>query len=494
VVQSWIPEALTRAWDRRVEVLLLGLFTIAAVLVHGYHPFAEDAEIYLPGVEKILHPGLFPAGTEFFESHAHLTLFPNLIALCVWATHLPLSVVLFLWYCGSIFLLLLACWKLSGKCFTSRTARWAGVALVASLLTLPVAGTALYIMDQYTNPRNVAAFAEVLAVSCTLEKKYLGAALWLAFAALVHPLMSVFAVSLCVLLVLPEFDFKLGTSALLYPLGFLFRPTSQAYHEAVRYHSYFYLREWKWYGWLGILAPVALLWWFGHIGRARRLDALGRLCRTLIVYDLVFLGAALVISIPQKFEVLARLEPMRSLYLLYVLMFLIGGGFMGEYVLKGRIWRWLVLFAPLCVSMFLVQRVLFPASRHIEWPWSAPKNPWAQAFLWVRGNTPVDARFAVDPDYMHIPGEDQIGFRALAERGRLADVAKDSGAVSMFPPLANQWLDQVQAQQGWRTFNRQDFERLHANYGTSWVVLQRPAPSGLDCPYENSVVTVCHLR
>jgi hypothetical protein len=28
------------------------------VLVSGYHPYAEDAEIYLPGVEKILHPEL----------------------------------------------------------------------------------------------------------------------------------------------------------------------------------------------------------------------------------------------------------------------------------------------------------------------------------------------------------------------------------------------------------------------------------------------------
>ena len=35
---------------------LLLLLTAGALLVHGYHPYAEDAEIYLPGVEKILNP------------------------------------------------------------------------------------------------------------------------------------------------------------------------------------------------------------------------------------------------------------------------------------------------------------------------------------------------------------------------------------------------------------------------------------------------------
>src|SRR5258707_12168986 len=92
----------------------LSLLTVGAFLVHGYHPFAEDAEIYLPGVEKILHPELFPTGQEFFASHANLTLFPNLIALSLRASHLPFEAGLFLWHVLSIFLFLLACWELSG--------------------------------------------------------------------------------------------------------------------------------------------------------------------------------------------------------------------------------------------------------------------------------------------------------------------------------------------------------------------------------------------
>src|SRR5579864_2040994 len=88
--------------------VVLALLTLVALAVHGYHPFAEDAEIYLPGVERILHPGLFPRGQEFFASHASLTLFPNLIAFSLRVTRLPLVWGLLLWHVASIYLLLLA--------------------------------------------------------------------------------------------------------------------------------------------------------------------------------------------------------------------------------------------------------------------------------------------------------------------------------------------------------------------------------------------------
>ncbi len=77
-----------------------------------------------------------------------------------------------------------------------------------------------------------------------------------------------------------------------------------------------------------------------------------------------------------------------------------------------------------------------------------------------RQNTPTDALFALDPLHMQIPGEDTHGFRVIAERSMLADAIKDSGAVSMFPPLADKWLAQVQAQSGWERFQLQDFQRL----------------------------------
>jgi hypothetical protein len=480
---------------RLKDFLLLSLLTLGAFLVHGYHPWAEDAEIYLPGVEKILHPELFPFNAQFFESHAHLTFFPNLIAASVRVSHLPLDVVLFVLQLTSIFLFLLACWQLISRCFPDQNARWAGVTMIAALLTLPVAGTALYIMDQYLNPRNLVAFAAIFAIVKVIDEKYFQAVLFLVFAGAIHPLMSVFALSFCVMLLcIKEFDRRSDSRACLLPFGISLEPPSPAYHQVALSHRYHYFLQWHWYEWLGAVAPIPILWWFSRVARSQQLRNLGLICRALIVYELVYLPAGVILSSSARFETVARVQPMRSLYLLYVLFFLCAGGLLGEYVLKNRVWRWLVLFAPLCAGMFWAQLALFPASAHVEWPGAAPRNPWVQAFAWIRTNTPTDAIFARDPFYMNIPGEDQNGFRATAQRSMLADMVKDSGAVSMFPSIADEWLTQVQAQQNWKTFQTPDFRRLRAQYGVNWVLLQQPGIAGLDCPYRNAAVVVCRLN
>jgi hypothetical protein len=468
---------------KRNTTFALLLLTLGALAVHGYHPYAEDAEIYLPGSKKLLHPALYPTGTEFFESHAGLTLFPNLIAASVRITHIPFDCAIFIWYLASIFFLLLACWEFAGVCFETTRARWGAVALIASLLTLPVAGTALYLMDQYLNPRNLAAFAGVFAVTRLLEKKYVRAAVWIIFAAAVHPLMASFAVAFCaVLILLDKVRKPTITLAALFPFANLFVPPSPAYREAMRFHISNFLLQWQWYEWLGLIAPFPILIWFSRIARSRNLRNLEHVCHAAVVYGLVYFAIALIIAIPERFETLARLQPLRSLHLLYMVMLMAIGGFIAEYILKGRVWRCLVLFVPLCVGMLVAQRELFPATAHIEWPWAAPKNQWEQAFLWIRQNTPTDARFAINPFYMEIQGEDRIGFRALAERSRLADANKDSGAVAMFPPLAEEWWEQFEAQTNWQDFTQADLLRLREKYGVSWAVLQSPETIGLSCP------------
>lgn len=475
------------------EILGLLLLTMAAFAIQGYHPGAEDAEIYLPGVEKILNPRLFAVNSEFFSAHAHLTLFPNLIAASVRLSHLSLDHALILWQLGSIFMLLLGCWKLSGLCFADPKARWAGVALVAALLTLPVAGTALYVMDQYVNPRNLAAFAGIFAITNLLQRRYTWCVLWLAFAGAVHPLMACFAASFCLLMVAME---RWQKPALLAfgPLGNWFGQATPAYHQAALEHPFHYIMKWAWYEWLGIVGPIPILWWMGNEANKKSRKTLARLCHALIIYDLIYWAAACTISIPARFEMLARLQPLRSLHLLYILLILLGGGFLGEYVLKNRAWRWLVVFVPLCTGMFIAQRAIFANSGHIEWTRADSKNPWALAFDWVQKNTPEDAYFALNPRYSQIAGEDEQGFRAIAERSMMADAGKDSGAVSMFPGMADQWWSQVQARQNWTQFQLRDFAQLGDAYHVSWIVVEQPGAAGLDCPYKNRAVRVCTLK
>lgn len=476
---------------------ILLLLTFAALLVHGYHPYAEDAEIYLPGIEKKLDPSLFPANTQFFQSHANATWFPKVVAASIRITHLPLDTALFMWHLLSIFLFLLGLWELSGRCFSDRNARWAGVCLVGALFTLPVAGTALYILDQYFNPRNLTAALGLFCLVKVLDRKYVQTAVLLIVVAGLHPLMMVFIFATSVLFL--AFDRltqvpQQTAGAFAFPFGLTLDPPPASYHQVAASHRYHYFLRWEWYEWLGAVAPLAILAWFSQIARRRSQRNLDLLCKSLIVLLSMSILAALVLSASPRFESLARIQPLRSLHLIYILIFLFGGCFLGEYVLKASVWRWVVLFVPLCAGMYMGQRALFPGSAHVEWPWTESRNPWAQAFRWVRENTPKDALFALDPYHMAIEGEDAIGFRALAQRSRLADGVKDSGAVTMFPPMANEWLLQFGAQKGWKQFQMQDFQRLYDNFGVTWVVVQQPGVAGLQCLYQNSAVQVCRVR
>ncbi|MBA3913872.1 MAG: hypothetical protein H0X25_08475 [Acidobacteriales bacterium] len=469
--------------------------TSGALLVHGYHPYAEDAEIYLPGVLKQLHPELYPFNADFFEAHAHMTLFPRFVAEAVRLSHLSLETTMFVLQMASYFLLLLACWRMSGLLFRSGRARWGAVGLVAALFTIPIAGTALYLMDQYLNPRNLVAFAAVYALVMVLEKKYVRCGAFCVVAGLFHPLMAVFVIFLAALLVIlqqPRWGWL--SAGCLLPFGFSLDPPSAAYHEAMRFRPYHYFLQWHWYEMFGVAASMALLWVMGRVARAKQLRKVALVCRALLVYEAVCVVAAIVLALPRSLEAFARIQPMRSLYLLFLLMLLVLGGMLGEFVLRGKAWRWAALFVPLCAGMFLAQRALFPASAHLELPGRKARNPWLQAFLWIRSNTPVNAVFALDPGHMGIEGEDENGFRAAAERSMLADELKDSGAVSMFPQLAGTWLSQVKAQQGWTDFERNDFERLRRDYGVSWVVVQGGNSRGLDCPFGNDAVLVCAIN
>jgi hypothetical protein len=152
-----------------------------------------------------------------------------------------------------------------------------------------------------------------------------------------------------------------------------------------------------------------------------------------------------------------------------------------------------MLFVPLALAMVLVQELTFPASRHVEWPGANGGNTWIAAFLWIRVHTPKGAEFALDPDYLARRGEDAHGFRAIAERSALADEVKDSGVVSLFPQLAVEWEDQVEAARGFNHFQAPDFRRLAKRYPVTWLVTARPAPAGLTCPYANVDLAVCRL-
>jgi hypothetical protein len=477
-------------------VCVLLLLTLAAVLIHGYHIGIEDQDVYLAAVHKNLQPELYPVNSVFFTEQMKSSLFIGALAESIRLSGMPVAWALLLWQAGAIFLVLLGCWKVAAACFESEAARWGGVALVTVLLTMPIAGTALFLLDTYLHPRALAAGAILLALAACLKKDWTWSVVWLVAAGLMHPLMALFGVSLIVFVgAEPWGRWRAGetASAWLLPLGLLGHP-SEAWREATLARRYYFPLQWTWYEWLGLVAPVLLVWWFGCIARRRQMPVLERLARRSVGFAVFQFAVGALMTMPPGTEQLAALQPMRWLHIFYFVFLLMAGGLMGEFLLRGKAWRWLVLFVPLAGTMFAVQRDSFKYSDHIDWPGRALKNPWARAFLWSEANTPKDAVFAIDPSYMALHEEDSYGMRALAQRSLLADNQKDPGAATVFPGLVAQWLEQVQAQKGIERFSAAQFHQLHVSYGVTWVVLPVTAAAPLECPYRNEAAQVCRVE
>ena len=90
-------------------------------------------------------------------------------------------------------------------------------------------------------------------------------------------------------------------------------------------------------------------------------------------------------------------------------------------------------------------------------------------------------------------GEDYHGFRALAERSRLADGLKDAAVATQVPELAARWSAQVDASSGWGNFQAGNFERLNTRFGADWAVVPYPAPPRLICMWHNDSPAVCTI-
>jgi hypothetical protein len=508
--------------------------TAAAFLVMGYHPGLEDDAFYLAAIKRNLNPALFPHDADFFRLQFQATIFDKLVALSVRLTRLPIAWTELLWQWAAIFFLLQGCWRIVRRCFSGSSAQWVAVALVAVLLTLPVSGTGIYLADPYLHPRTLATAAIVAALVEVIDRRFWRAGVLLAIAFCIHAIMASFGISLSAFLwwtmrkPTPQPDSQANVVllpiAVAFPLGWIFEPSSDAWRQAAATRSFYFLAHWQWYEWLGIFAPLALLFGLRLFLQSHRratpecpvrASALLPLLSALIHYGVFQTVVGLLVMLPPSLERLRPFEPMRYLQLLYLLFVLIVGGLLGEFLERKAAQsrdlpshsplvtgRWpLLLFIPLAAGMFDAQRQMFPATAHIEWPGGMSQNAWLQAFGWIRQNTPVDSLFALDPHYVELPGEDYHGFRALAERSALADYVKDGGMAARVPRLAPRWLKEVTAQSGWQDFRPADFARLQHDFGVNWVIISHdardPGPSrsypGLTCVYRNQLVYVCRL-
>jgi len=487
----------------RVKFLLC-FFTMLGFLVMGYHPGIEDDGVYLSAVKSDLNPALYPHNADFFRLEMKATHFDTWMADFVRVTHIPLATSALLWQVAAIFAILFATWSIARQLFSDEAAQWGAVAMVSAMLTLPVSGTAIYILDQHLHPRSLATALLLLAVSSLLARKRWQAVPLVLLAIAFHPIMGVLGAFFCVALEItlmqpasaaipePELAETAATFGVI-PFGWLLAKPSGIWLDALRSRHWFRLYSWTWYEWLGALGPLAIFWCIARLGKNRPDNTLSRFAAATVGYGTLFLVLSLIVLSPRLPSGVGTLEPMRFLHLIYIFLAMMIGALLGKRVLRNRLWRWALFLIVVNGGMFAAQRQLFASTEHLELPGRSTSNSWLQAFAWIRANTPVDAYFALDPKYMADPGEDYHSFRALAERSALSDAIKDASVVTKVPDLGPVWEAQQAAQQGWNHFRLADFERLHSEFGVNWVLVSNPAPIGLDCPWHNDALTVCRI-
>jgi hypothetical protein len=276
---------------------------------------------------------------------------------------------------------------------------------------------------------------------------------------------------------------------------------SQTYKRVVMTRDYWFLSQWHWYEVIGVIAPMVILSIVALRERREGDAARVGLARMAVAAGMTAIVVAVLFArVGMATHLVARMQPLRIFQMVYVVMTLVVGAALGSRVLQRSAVRWVVVFSVLAAVMVVAERRTFPASRHLELPGAlaeedaaGQQNPYERAFAWIGGNTPRDAVFAVDSQYITKPGEDAQSFRAIAERSVLPDFSKDGGVVTNKPELAAEWLRGQVAQA--ELSGESDAKRLSLlrPLGVTWVVLERGAVTGFLCDYRNEAVKVCRL-
>jgi hypothetical protein len=515
-----------RSWaisSGHTGTLAITCLTALAILIHGYHPFAEDAGVYLPGIEKILQPELFPFHGHFVVEQSRFSLFAPAVAALVRISGVSLMMVMFLLYVACVWTTLFAAWKLASRCWSSLDAQLGAIALLALCLSMPVAGTSLMLFDPYVTGRTVSTPLCILALaygvdmirSPQIARPVLFGAKWprhlalcaiaIASAALIHPLMAAYALG-CILILACLSSSSVRTrmlsllaillivgiaSVLIYCLSSL---PSISYIEAARTRTYWFLSTWHWYEALGLCAPLIILS-AASLDRSKwKLNSANAIAKMAVIAGVLgLLVEGVFVHESSRTYAVARLQPLRIFQMIYIVLILTIGAYIGRFVLKQSIWRWAAMIVALGVGMFAVQRETFPHSSHIEFPWIGQKNDWTQGFLWIRANTSENAIFAMDADYISFPGEDAQGFRAISERSGLPDYSKDGGVAAISPDLADDWVVGARSQDHLnRLTDSQRIARLKS-LGVEWIILPNGANTSFLCAYANESMKVCRL-
>ena len=477
---------------------LLGMSLLVFAL-HGFHPYSEDGSIYVAGIERRITPTLFRADSLFVDGHTHLSIFSGLAAALVHYLRIPLETLLLLLYLASIVAFLCACEALAVRLFASDRERWGAMLLAGICFTLPAAATSLLIMDPYVTARSFTTPLSLFAVVYLCDRAWLRTALVTSLVIVLHPLMGVYLLAFLALFLLVH-NARMKEAVYLCLAGLFLCGTllyfdrmslvTVAYRQAMLGRTYLFLINWRWYELAGLLAPLAL---FGLVVRStRRGSSIRELSSTCLLLGSTATLASLLFVHPQYPGLLVRLQVLRAFHTIYAIGLILLGGYCGSRFSTRTRWLFVPAALGIAAAMYVGDKSSYPRSGHIDWALPESRDPWEQAFRWIRQNTPTNASFAAAPSVLRDMQTDSTGFRAVAQRDILVDI-KDEGIAFIFPASAPQWLERQTAQLQLADLETGRYRDTLRQYDVSWLLLPPDARPPFACPFRNFVVAVCRF-
>lgn len=486
-------------------------------MIQGFHPFAEDGGVYLPGILKLLHPDLYPTWTGFVTAQSRFSLFAPIVATFARFSGSNFVACIFAVYCVTIWTTLFAGWQIVSRCCRRREVRIAAVTIFALCLSIPIAGTSLMLMDPYVTARSISTPCSLLSIVGVLDllsdlsqsgqfriQSLVICTVSLLIAVIMHPLMAAYTAGCIILLACASIASRKAKLVALISVGLssiavaailnLVSSMPPAGYKAIALSRYYwFLSAWHWYEIMGLGAPLILL--FALTRHSNNLNERARWLAQMAIFAGLIGIAVSVLFVHQsgRTYVVAMLQPLRIFQMVYIIMILLLGTALANSTLKRYSLSWSVLFIGLAGLMLFVQVRTFPHSSHLELPWLTPKNDWERGFVWIRNNTPVEATFALDAHYIASADEDAQNFRAIAERSSLPDYDKDGGIAAIEPDLTNEWITGEGIQTNLSMMNDSQRKSRLVDEGVGWLVLPRNSGTAFPCPYQNRSMKVCRI-
>lgn len=476
------------------------LFVVLATANSGGYRFGvSDQAYYVPAIQHLLDPTLFPRDSALLDAQSSLMTSDQLMAGVVQATTGSLPGVAAGFYLISLLVLIAAAVYFARSLQFS----WWAVAAFGLLLTMRhrIAKTGANSLEGYMHPRQMAFGLGVLALASIVRNRFGVAVLCVAMAGVLHPTTALWfglAVIAGAAVRHPEWRWQIGTIGVLGglaavwavsvgPLAGRLVTMDALWLQVLDTKDYLFPTEWPLDAWLLNLAYPVVIWWTWRARERRGLAVQGE---SALVAATVALTAVFAISIPLTALDLALAVQLQITRVFWVLDFL---------TLASVAW-WITRTPRLAiVAVALLAIAAAARGYYLLEVWQPerqlvtvdlPKTPWVDAMTWLRSQ-PADWHVLADPDHAWKYG---VSVRIAAGRDTVLEGVKDSALALYSRDVAVRVAARTRDLVDFPLLTTARARALAASYEADVVIVEAAHQLDLPVLYRNDQFVIFDLR